>query len=47
MAKKTDKNKAVQEEPVKELVPMVRDDKTADVHPDEVDNYAAGGWVKK
>jgi hypothetical protein len=29
------------------LVRMVRDGKTADVHPDEVDNFAAGGWVKE
>ena len=35
------------------LVKMVRDKKEypaphqCDVHPDEVDNYKAGGWVKK
>jgi hypothetical protein len=33
------------------LVRMVRDEsypepREADVHPDEVDNFAAGGWVK-
>lgn len=34
-----------------QLVPMVRDEATwpaphtADVHPDEVGNFAAGGWV--
>lgn len=27
-------------------VKMERGDKTADVNPDEVDNFAAGGWVK-
>lgn len=28
------------------LVRMVRDGLTADVHPAEVENYAAGGWEK-
>lgn len=34
------------------LVKMVRDSEaypkphTADVHPDEVENFASGGWVK-
>ena len=28
------------------LVKMTRGDEKADVHPDEVDNMAAGGWVK-
>jgi hypothetical protein len=29
----------------KQLVEMVRDDgKTADVHPDEVDNFKKGNW---
>lgn len=27
-----------------DLVLMVRDGKTADVHPDEVENYRRGGW---
>mgnify|MGYP001478984844 CR=1 FL=1 len=27
------------------LVKMVNGDKTADVHPDEVDNYKSGNWV--
>jgi hypothetical protein len=37
--------------PQLQLVPMVRDGShfpephTADVHPDEVDNYLRGGWV--
>jgi hypothetical protein len=42
-----------QEAPAKaaKLVRMVRDESypephSADVHPDEVDNFAAGGWVK-
>lgn len=26
------------------LVKMTRDGKGADVHPDEVENYKAGGW---
>jgi hypothetical protein len=28
------------------LVKMVRDGKSADVHPDMVDDYAAGGWER-
>ena len=28
------------------IVKMVRGDKTADVHPDEVKNWSAAGWVK-
>jgi len=27
-------------------IPMVRGDRTADVHPAEVDNYAQHGWEK-
>lgn len=27
-----------------ELVKMVKDDKEADVHPDEVENYKLGDW---
>lgn len=37
-------------EPAKavKLVRMARGDaETADVHPDEVENFAAGGWVAK
>lgn len=43
MAKK--KNE-VQEEIKKEikLVPMIKGDLKADVHPDEVENYALGGY---
>lgn len=29
------------------LVKMERDGKSADVHPDEVENYSKFGWVKK
>lgn len=40
----TEETKAVK------LVKMVRESeeepKTADVHPEEVENYSAGGWVK-
>lgn len=32
---------------VQKLVQMLRGDKTADVHPDEVVNYEKAGWVKK
>lgn len=27
------------------LIPMTRNGKSADVHPDEVENYASAGWI--
>lgn len=29
-----------------ELVKMIKDGKTADVHPNEVENYKQGDWVE-
>lgn len=46
---KKEQSDAVQEgqkEKVK-LVTMEREGKTADVHPDMVDEYRKGGWVKQ
>lgn len=36
----------VEVHPSTALVPMVRDGKTADVHPDEVSNWARHGWER-
>lgn len=40
------KKDGVQKETKKEVktVPMIKGDLTADVHPDEVENYRAGGY---
>ena len=36
--------KTKQAEPKSDLVKMVRGDKQADVHPEMVEHYKAGGW---
>lgn len=46
MAKSPKKKAAPKADSGPKLVKMVRDGKSADVHPDEVENYAVGGWVK-
>lgn len=43
----TQPRKAPVKKPENTLVKMVRDGKTADVHPDEVENYRKGGYELK
>jgi len=45
-AKKPAAENAVEAAPAAKLVRMVRGEVSADVHPDEVENYAAGGWTE-
>lgn len=53
MAKADNQPEEQNEAPAVETVKMVRDVEVypegpheADVHPDEIDNYAIGGWVR-
>ena len=46
MAKAPTKAEPKAEKAEAKLVKMTRDGKSADVHPNEVENYAAGGWEK-
>jgi hypothetical protein len=43
---KQEKKVAQKDEKKQKLVKMTRGDKVANVHPDEVQNYIKGNWVK-